>query len=445
MDILHLKAPGCWINDPNGFIYYKGKYHLFYQCFPYASSWGTMHWGHAVSDDLIHWEHLGIALFPTKYYDANGVFSGNAIEIDGKMVLYYTGVKYLAQDPENCHLALHDLYECSQVRITSDDGYHFDNYNDKELVYPVFSDTIGNYNHTKDPKVWKKNDTYYMILGSTNKLQIGRLIVSKSEDSVNWKVASVLEDARLGQILECPDLFEMNGNYYLLASAIKVAPAVEGYDAQTLYGQVSFDEQSGEVVLTHPLDYVDNGGDLYATQTTLDKDGRRVFLSWMRMPVEVQDEATGKAWNGIMCSPRLVHEHDGKLFFSLHPNVNAFFSKKLTEEEKTVFCKNQTGPWLGKTVMKDGDRLNIGGYQIWMENHNLHTDRTEVFEAGSIPVVPKTKYELPLEGEMHELTIVVDEHLIEIYVDNGEYVLSNVVYHLGEQILGQIQDIFINA
>lgn len=56
-DFLHLKAPGNWINDPNGFIYYEGKYHLFYQRFPYAPMWGTMHWGHAISTDLVHWQH----------------------------------------------------------------------------------------------------------------------------------------------------------------------------------------------------------------------------------------------------------------------------------------------------------------------------------------------------------------------------------------------------
>lgn len=79
-DVLHLKSPANWINDPNGFIYYKGKYHLFYQHFPYAPIWGTMHWGHAVSEDLVHWEHKKIALFPTKSYDRNGVFSGSAMK-----------------------------------------------------------------------------------------------------------------------------------------------------------------------------------------------------------------------------------------------------------------------------------------------------------------------------------------------------------------------------
>ena len=66
MQNIHFKAPNCWINDPNGFIWYKGQYHLFYQCFPYAPQWGRMHWGHAVSKDLVNWEEKGIALYPTK-------------------------------------------------------------------------------------------------------------------------------------------------------------------------------------------------------------------------------------------------------------------------------------------------------------------------------------------------------------------------------------------
>ena len=126
-NLLHLRAPGNWMNDPNGFIYYQGKYHLFFQYFPYAPEWGTMHWGHGVSEDLVHWKHLGLALFPTKQYDRNGVFSGSALEKDGKLYLYYSAVRYLKTDDEDIHRALGNHFETSQALVTSEDGFHFDN------------------------------------------------------------------------------------------------------------------------------------------------------------------------------------------------------------------------------------------------------------------------------------------------------------------------------
>ena len=138
-DFLHLKAPGNWINDPNGFIYYEGKYHLFYQHFPYAPMWGTMHWGHAVSTDLVQWQHEKIALFPTKNYDRNGVFSGSAVEKDGKMYLYYTANRYLKEQDENIHVA-DGGYEESQAMIISEDGFHFDNWNGKKQIIPAVRD-----------------------------------------------------------------------------------------------------------------------------------------------------------------------------------------------------------------------------------------------------------------------------------------------------------------
>ena len=160
-DNLHLKAPGNWINDPNGFIYYKGEYHLFYQYFPYGTRWGTMHWGHAVSKDLVHWEHLGIAVFPTKAYDRNGIFSGSALEIDGKLHLYYTAVRYLESNEEDIHCSWNDCYEASQAMITSEDGRHFDNWKDKRQIIPEITDEEkGDIKDTRDPKVWEEDGRF---------------------------------------------------------------------------------------------------------------------------------------------------------------------------------------------------------------------------------------------------------------------------------------------
>ena len=89
----HLAARTGWKNDPNGFSFYKGEYHMFYQYYPYDSQWGPMHWGHAVSSDLLHWKHLPAALAPDEFYDRDGCFSGSAVALDdGRQLLMYTGV-----------------------------------------------------------------------------------------------------------------------------------------------------------------------------------------------------------------------------------------------------------------------------------------------------------------------------------------------------------------
>ena len=90
----HLSPKVGWMNDPNGFSYYKDKFHLYYQYYPYDSQWGPMHWGHVVSDDLLHWEYLPSAIAPDMPYDYVGCFSGSAIELpDGKQLFMYTGVR----------------------------------------------------------------------------------------------------------------------------------------------------------------------------------------------------------------------------------------------------------------------------------------------------------------------------------------------------------------
>ena len=99
----HFSNPVGWMNDPNGFSDYKGEHHLFFQYYPYATHWDSMHWGHAKSADFIKWEYLPTALAPDQDYDNSGVFSGSAIEDGEKQILIYTGVEEkAAPNGEKC-------------------------------------------------------------------------------------------------------------------------------------------------------------------------------------------------------------------------------------------------------------------------------------------------------------------------------------------------------
>ncbi|MFZ2464981.1 MAG: glycoside hydrolase family 32 protein, partial [Caldibacillus thermoamylovorans] len=110
----HIMAPANWINDPNGLIQYKGEYHVFYQHHPFDENWGPMHWGHVKSKDLVHWEHLPIALAPTEEYDKDGCFSGSAVDDDGVLTLIYTGNRFIDQEK--------DILDQCQCIATSTDG-----------------------------------------------------------------------------------------------------------------------------------------------------------------------------------------------------------------------------------------------------------------------------------------------------------------------------------
>lgn len=432
-DILHLRAPGNWINDPNGFIYYKGKYHLFYQHFPYAPQWGTMHWGHAVSEDLVHWEHLGIALFPTVYEDGNGCFSGSAVEIDGKMNLYYTGVRYGQPMKENIHRCVDDDFRSSQLMITSEDGIHFDNFHGKRVIIPMSEDEeISDYRHTRDPKVWKEGEEFYMVLGSTYRNEVGRLLFYRSADGKNWEYASQLRSERFGKILECPDIFSVNGQYVFVGSPMYIEDMAGGYEHHAVCMPAKFDPASCGLKLPGHYQYVDYGLDLYAPQTNLDKDGRRVMVAWMRMPETVQQKDR-KPWNGIMCLPRVVEVLDGHVYFRVHPEVKQYFSEKIPADDVTLGTK----PVRLKVSMKEGEELNLGGYKIWVERDYLKTDRSQVFRQIQghrlVSSTPK------LDGK-YELDIYVDENLIEVFVNDGQYVIGNVVYELGHKVQGRVEE-----
>lgn len=429
MQKIHFKAPNCWINDPNGFIWYKGRYHLFYQCFPYSAHWGRMHWGHAVSKDLVNWEEKGIALFPSKTDDRSGCFSGSAIEYKDKMYIYYTGVNYTEEDPENINCCINDTFTAAQLMITSEDGMKFDNITDKKTVIPPIEDKkIGDKNHTRDPKVWRGKDAWYMVLGSTVDKN-GRLLFYKSSDLKTWQYLNYCEKDGFGWMWECPDFFEIDGKGVTIFSPMGFFNDGNGYDSVAVCMLSSFDENTGKMELSEDYQLFDYGIDLYAPQSTTDKDGNRVVIAWARMPEAIITEKG--EWCGMMCIPRIVDVKNNHVYIRPHTNVKNSFVTKLSAPKKSGYML--------KTTLKNGESINVGGYVIKRENDKITTDRSEVFNIkGNYRLIAET----PVINDGYELEIYVDEHLVEVFINNGEYVISNVVYGLTEEITGKNYDLY---
>lgn len=422
MQKIYVKPEDHWMNDPNGFIYYKGLYHLFYQCFPYGPRWGRMHWNHVVSKNLVNWEKRGIAVFPSKTDDRSGCFSGTAVEADGKMYLYYTGVNYLTENPEDINLCVDEQFVSAQLRLISEDGLHFDNIHDKKTVLPVIHDPkIGDARHTRDPKVWKDSDRWYMMLGSTVEDRQGRLLFFTSTDGEAWNYTNSVTRENFGWMWECPDYFEVDGEEVLIFSPMGFLKDGKADDAQSVCMQVKFNKETCQMELSDKYQLLDYGMDLYAPQSTLDEKGRRILIAWLRMPEPVDEK-----WHGMMCIPRIVEVQKGHMYFRVHPNIQAAYTREISAPSEAEECGYRL-----RFSLKDGEKVNIGGYVIYREGNRICTDRSSLYRKFSNH---RVQFSTPELKEGFALEVYVNPNLIEVFVNDGEAVISNTVYDLGKEI-----------
>lgn len=259
----HFMAEAGWINDPNGLIFYKGKYHYFYQYNPYYGFWDSMHWGHAVSEDLLHWEFLPLALAPSEIYDDHlrgGCFSGSAIVHEDKLYVLFTGTTNEGKG-----------FEQAQCVAWSEDGIHFEKYDGNPVITaPEGIPT----DFFRDPKVWKHEDTYYMVLGAS-KNKMGQALLYRSKDLLEWEFFNVLAESRgeWGYMWECPDFYPVGDKYVLMFSPMGGGERTSVY----LVGDFSYETGKFNYTVSGEIDW---GFDFYAPQSFLAPDGRRLIVGW---------------------------------------------------------------------------------------------------------------------------------------------------------------------
>ena len=259
----HFMAETGWLNDPNGLIFFRGKYHYFYQYNPYDAFWGAMHWGHAVSEDLLHWEYLPIALAPSETYDDHekgGCFSGTSIEYNGKLYLFYTGT------------ANHrDGFVQTQCMACSEDGVHFDKYENNPVVTAPEGYDQANF---RDPKVWKHEGVFYMMCGA-KKDNLAQALLYKSKDLLAWEYVNILFESRgeYGYMFECPDFFPLEDKYVFMFSPMGL------HERSTVYLVGDMDYKTGKFIPNN-VGEIDWGLDFYAPQSFLDASGRRIIVAW---------------------------------------------------------------------------------------------------------------------------------------------------------------------
>jgi len=299
----HLMPAHNWMNDPNGPIFWKGKYHLFYQLNPDAAVWGDMHWGHAVSPDMIHWHHQPIALAPTPNGpDSEGCFSGTAVVFNGVPTFIYTGVQNAPPDQVTLRDGNDKLRETQMLATAEDDDLlHW-----KKLDQPVIATPPTGMKVTgfRDPCPWREGDTWYCGIGSGERGVGGCVLLYRSRDLRTWEYLHKLAEGKpngrqsanpcdTGEMWECPDFFAVSKQHCLFYSTEgKVIWATGDYDHDALR-------------FTPRRDGVLDHGAYYAPKSFVAPDGRRILWGWIR---ETRPDAALPAagWAGCMSLPRVL-------------------------------------------------------------------------------------------------------------------------------------------
>ncbi|MBZ4665164.1 glycoside hydrolase family 32 protein [Mahella sp.] len=432
----HLMGQYGWINDPNGFVYFKDNYHLFYQHYPYDAVWGPMHWGHAVSKDLIKWTYLPIALEPDKAYDRDGCFSGSAIEKDGKLYLFYTG-HICTEKGKN------DNYKQVQNMAVSIDGVAFEKYEKNPIIDVAQIPDGASKKDFRDPKVLKMGDTYYLLIGSNDGHGIGQILMYKSMDLIKWEFVNIIlkgnEDT--GTNWECPDMVRFDDRDVLFVSAQNMRP--KGVYFKNIHSSIYFNGNLNvdEGKFTH-TDYqlVDYGFDFYAPQTTVDKYGKVVMVAWMNMwETDLVTNRLGHNWAGAMTLPREVIKIDERIYFrpiseivEYRENEYSLQDIELNGEvnletnglyyEINVEFEPQDECEFGVKVFKGKLEETVLSYNCCEGLFTFNRERSGIGPKG------KRSAEVELINGRLRLNIFADVSSVEVFINDGEKVMTGRVY-----------------
>jgi len=408
----HLAPPVGLLNDPNGFIQHNGRFHLFYQWNPLACAHGAKFWGHWSSADLLHWQHEPLALAPSEAYESHGCYSGSAVTDNGQLTLIYTGnVKY----PDGSRTA----FQCL-ARENADGEF--------DKTGPVFNLPEGYTGHVRDPKVWRHENHWYMVLGAQDLSLKGKVLLLRSENLSAWDLLGEIAGSGLhglgefGYMWECPDLFRLADNDILICCPQGLAAESDRYlntfQSGYFVGQLDYDN----AILEHgEFTELDLGFEFYAPQTTLTDDGRRLLIGWMGIPDgdEFFQPTIQNGWLHTMTCPRELTLVAGKIM------------QKPARELQQLRRDEQA--WQG--IADDCPPLDITKAETEIVTEqafsaDLGGDMTLSFDGEWLRLTRKNRRTGLAEqriwcGALHKLTVLSDASSLEIFINGGEAVMSS--------------------
>ncbi|MDG1277512.1 MAG: glycoside hydrolase family 32 protein [Algoriphagus sp.] len=430
----HFTPPAGWMNDPNGLVYLDGEYHLFYQYYPDTTVWGPMHWGHAVSNDLVNWENLPIALEP----DSLGyIFSGSAvIDIDNS-----SGFGSLDNPPMVAIFTYHDMnaersgakdYQSQGIAYSLDKGRTWTKYQENPVLP---NQGIKDF---RDPKVSRITDSDGNQLWMMTLAVLDRIQFYSSPDLIHWKYESEfgLGIGAHGGVWECPDLLPFTTKtgetkWVLLVSINPGGPQM-GSATQYFIGDFQNGVFTPDDQMIRWLDY---GPDNYAgvTWSNLpEEQDRTILIGWMSNWLYAEVVPT-ESWRSAMTIPRELSLFDvegtlllksapakevdllRKASYKLSDKISALPSQSVEikaeiENDFSIQFTNDLGEKLA--IFKNGGLITVD--RSLAGQNTFHPD----FRAS---------HSAPMSWNAYEIRIFLDASSVEVFLNDGELVMTSLI------------------
>ena len=347
------------MNDPNGLVYADGEYHLFFQSHPHDVVWGPMHWGHAVSADLLSWQHRPVSLWP----DERGtIFSGSAV-VDAE------GTGGFGRRALVAVFTYHDdtttvANESQAIAWSHDRGLTFSKFAHNPVIAAVAEQP-----HTRDPKVfWYSNgETAHWVMALAAAQEVW---IFTSSNLRSWERTDVVGGFDItDELLECPDLFELKDeagtSQWALIASVTDGPPTPGGGVVVWFGQ--FD--GSRFTPDSDVRRVDHGAAFYAAQSWNDvPDGRRIWIGWMANWANQSCVTTGAEWCGQMSLPRqlTLRSRDGDPYLVQQPvrEIELLRNDGRIRRSVMISCRRGEQPW-SINLRTSGPPAKIGIVEVY--------------------------------------------------------------------------------
>ena len=432
--IYHIHPEFGLLNDPNGLAYFNGYYHLFHQWYPYGTTHGMKHWAHLKSKNLVEWTREEVALIPTEDYEAHGAYSGTSIEIDNKLYLYYTG---------NIKLDKMNRSSNQCLAIMDGDG-NIQKHPSNALIEGVPQGYTG---HVRDPKVFKKNDQYYMILGAQRLDETGTFIVYQSPNGIEWKLLGELIlknfNQEFGYMWECPDYAQIDGKDLLVFSPQGIEPQGEKYkklfNVTYVIGKLDIENLTFEV---ESFDEFERGFDFYATQMFKGKEEQTLLLAWAGLG-EFEYPTDEFGWAHCLTFPREITIKDNKVIQFPAKELELLRLDGMSESGECqgfALLPNETNTYELNVTLKPNDANTFGLNLAVSEEERLilefnqkeqtvTLDRSELKHQFVEEFGTYRQADLNI-GEVLEIKVLMDNSIAEIFINNGEVAFTTRLFPL---------------